>query len=169
VPHPFPSPSERRQSRNEVFVAYLEYFRAQVVGRVEALSPTDQRSSRLASGWTPVELLKHLQFVELRWLVWGFVGDEVSSPWGDRVADRWHVDDGESVEELVAALWQQAATSDAIIVANNLETLGQPGPRWDGSEPASLERILLHLLQEYARHLGHLDIVCELSGGPVGE
>ena len=36
-------------------------------------------------------------------------------------------------------------------------------------DPASLERVLFHLLQEYARHLGHLDIVAELGGGPVGE
>jgi hypothetical protein len=35
--------------------------------------------------------------------------------------------------------------------------------------PPALERILLHLLQEYARHLGHLDIVSELADGGIGE
>ena len=35
--------------------------------------------------------------------------------------------------------------------------------------PPTLERILLHLIQEYARHLGHLDIVSELAGGSLGE
>ncbi|MGY4682759.1 mycothiol transferase [Micromonospora aurantiaca (nom. illeg.)] len=44
-----------------------------------------------------------------------------------------------------------------------------PGERWDGADPASLERVLFHLVQEYARHLGHLDIVAELAGGPTGE
>jgi len=44
--------------------------------------------------------------------------------------------------------------------------MGQPGQGW---RPASLERILFHLLQEYARHLGHLDIVCELADGQIGE
>ena len=43
--------------------------------------------------------------------------------------------------------------------------MGQPGARWDGADPATLERILFHLLQEYARHLGHLDIVTELATG----
>jgi len=38
-----------------------------------------------------------------------------------------------------------------------------------GRDPASLERILFHLLQEYARHLGHLDIVCELFDDSTGE
>ena len=52
---------------------------------------------------------------------------------------------------------------------SDLAAVGAPGPRWEGAEPASLERVLFHLLQEYARHLGHLDIVTELAGGPVGE
>jgi hypothetical protein len=47
--------------------------------------------------------------------------------------------------------------------------VGQPGDRWDGADPATLERILFHLVQEYARHVGHLDIVRELIDGEVGE
>ena len=55
------------------------------------------------------------------------------------------------------------------MLSHDLDEVGQPGPRLDGAEPATLERILLHLVQEYARHLGHLDIVAELAGGTVGE
>jgi hypothetical protein len=47
--------------------------------------------------------------------------------------------------------------------------VGQPGPRWDGAPPATLERVLFHLLQEYARHLGHLDIVVEIVTGQARE
>jgi hypothetical protein len=43
-----------------------------------------------------------------------------------------------------------------------------PVRRWDGAEPAALERVLFHLVQEYARHLGHIDIVAELSNVTVG-
>jgi Protein of unknown function (DUF664) len=53
--------------------------------------------------------------------------------------------------------------------ANDLESVGAPGPRWDGADPPTLERILFHLVQEYARHVGHIDIVTELAGGPTGE
>jgi hypothetical protein len=48
-------------------------------------------------------------------------------------------------------------------------SVGEPGPRWDGAPPATLERVLLHLVQEYARHAGHLDVVRELIDGRVGE
>jgi hypothetical protein len=47
--------------------------------------------------------------------------------------------------------------------------VGKPGERWNGADPATLERVLFHLLQEYARHLGHLDIVTERAVGLAAE
>jgi Protein of unknown function (DUF664) len=46
---------------------------------------------------------------------------------------------------------------------------GRPGPRWSGAEPATLERVLFHLLREYARHLGQLDVVVELITGATSD
>ena len=59
--------------------------------------------------------------------------------------------------------------SQEVIDSRELSEVGQPGERWDGEPPATLERILFHLMQEYARHLGHLDVVCELAGTGTGE
>lgn len=156
-------------SRTDVFVGYLDYFRRRVVEKIQGLDEVEQRRSRLPSGWTPVELLKHLTFVELRWLEWGFEGRAVEDPWGDQRDGRWYVAPAETVEDLVAALEEQAVRTRAVITGNDLAEVGRPGPRWEGAEPATLERVLFHLLQEYARHLGHLDIVAELAHGPVGE
>jgi len=47
--------------------------------------------------------------------------------------------------------------------------VGQPSERWVGADPPTLERGLFHLLQEYASHLGHLDIVVEIVTGQSGE
>jgi uncharacterized damage-inducible protein DinB len=165
----FPSPTLPVPSRAAVFVLYLDYFRTRIIAKVEQLGDADRRGSRLPSGWTPLELVKHLTFVELRWLEWGFAGRRVKDPWGENRKDRWYVAPDETAEDVISALRAQAARSRAVIEANDLSTVGQPGPRWDGAEPATLERILLHLLQEYARHLGHLDIVAELANGPIGE
>jgi uncharacterized damage-inducible protein DinB len=165
---PFPEPTTPVATRTEVFLGYLDYFRSQLVSKLEALPGGELRSSRLASGWTPIELLKHLTYVELRWLEWGFEGLDIADPWGDRRDDRWYVAAGETLEELVAALRAQAARTRAIVESHDLADLGQPSDRWDGAEPPELERILFHLLQEYARHVGHLDIVSELAGGPTG-
>jgi uncharacterized damage-inducible protein DinB len=165
----FPEPTEPASSLTEVFLRYLDYFRDQVGLKLEGLSESEQRTSRLPTGWTPVQLLKHLTHVEQRWLEWGFEGAAVAEPWADRRDGRWFVDDAESLTDLLVAFRAQALRSNAVIRSHALTDVGQPGPRWDGQPPATLERVLLHLVQEYARHLGHLDIVAELAGGPTGE
>jgi uncharacterized damage-inducible protein DinB len=166
---PFPEPTTPVATRAGVFLGYLDYFRSQLVGKLEALPGAELRRSRLPSGWTPAELLKHLTYVELRWLEWGFEGRDVGDPWADGRGGRWYVAASETLEELVGALRAQAARSRAVVESHDLADIGQPGERWDGADPPSLERILFHLLQEYARHVGHLDIVSELAGGPTGE
>lgn len=156
-------------SRAEVFVTYFGYFRSRLVHKLASLPASTLRQSMLPSGWTPVELIKHLRYVEMRWLVWGFEGRDIGDPWGDSVDDRWHVGDDETLDDLVAALAAQAERSRAIIETHDLAEIGQPGERWADADPPTLERICFHLLQEYARHLGHLDIVCELAAGRTGE
>jgi hypothetical protein len=69
---PFPSATDPAGSRAEVFTRYLEFFRDRVTTRVRELPEGELRRSRLPSGWTPLELVKHLTYVERRWLVWGF-------------------------------------------------------------------------------------------------
>jgi uncharacterized damage-inducible protein DinB len=164
----FPEPNEPVSSRAEVFLGYLDFFRSRVVEKVRGLPPGERGRSRLPSGWTPLELLKHLRYVELRWIEWRFEGRAVGDPWADEQDGRWHAT--ETFEELAAALERQAAHTRACATSTDLAAVGAPGPGWPGSgDPASLERVLWHLLQEYARHLGQLDVVTELAGGPVGE
>jgi hypothetical protein len=166
---PFPSPIIPVASRAEVFLGYLDFFRSSLLAKLDGLPETELRSSRLPSGWTPLELLKHVTNVERRWLEWGFEGAAVDDPWADRRGDRWYVDPADSVADLVAALHARAATTRAIVERHDLADVGSPGERWDGDDPPTLERVLFHLLQEYARHVGHLDIAREIIDGEVGE
>jgi uncharacterized damage-inducible protein DinB len=165
----FPSPTIPAANRAEVFTRYLDYFRESLLAKTAALPEAALRTSGLPSGWTPLELVKHLRHVERRWIEWGFEGRDVDEPWADRRDDRWHVEESESLADLAAALRAQGAHTTAVVTGNDLETAGRPGPRWDGADPATLERVCFHLVQEYARHLGHLDIVAELAGAPTGE
>lgn len=166
---PFPEPTDPYPSRADVYLGYLDYFRSVLVSKLDGLADDDLRESRLPSGWAPIALLKHLRYVELRWLVWGFEGGVVPDPYGDTRDGRWYVATGESLVELVHALHAQAAVTRSVVATHELSDVGRPGERWDGADPATLERILLHLIQEYARHVGHLDVVRELADGTVGE
>jgi uncharacterized damage-inducible protein DinB len=166
---PFPEPTAPAASRAEVFNRYLDFFRDRLAAKLRLLPEGELRRSRVPSGWTPLQLLKHLTYVERRWLEWGFEGTDVPDPWGDSRDGRWYVAPEETLDELLAAQDAQAARSRAVIAAHDLDEAGKPGDRWDGEPPATLERVLFHLLQEYARHVGQLDIVSELAGGATGE
>ena len=139
------------------------------MSKLEALPAGELRRSRLPSGWTPIELPKHVAHDELRWLEWRFEGRCAGNPWAEDRDGRWYVAGDETLQELVAALHAQAARSRAVVESHDLADVGCPGDGWSADGPASLERVLLHLLQEYARHLGHLDIVSELADGQIGE
>lgn len=166
---PFPEPTQPAGSRAEVLLRYLDYFRAVLIAKLDGLGEKELRSSILPSGWAPLELAKHLTYVELRWLEWGFEGADVAEPWGDSLDGRWHVRAEEAADDVLAALRRRGQVTADIVGRHDLEDTGVPGPRWDGEPPATLERCLLHLIQEYARHVGHLDIVRELADGRTGE
>jgi len=165
----FPAPTDPARSRGEVYLRHLDYFRKVLASKLDGVTESELRSSRLPSEWTPLQLLKHLIFVERRWLEWRFEGRAVSDPWGEERDGTWYVDTHESVSGLLTALSAQAARSKKIVEKHDLDEVGQPGGGWQGDQPADLERILLHLVQEYARHIGHLDIVRELIDGRTGE
>jgi uncharacterized damage-inducible protein DinB len=168
-PVTFPEPTVPAADRAEVFLRYLDFYRETVIAKVASMPAEARGSSALPSGWTPLELLKHLRYVEVRWLVWGFGGQDVPDPWADRRDDRWYVAPSEDLATLSDDLRRQGEVTREVVTGNPLDAFGVPGPRWEGADPASLERILFHLVQEYARHAGHIDIVVELAGGTEGE
>ena len=154
----------------ELFLTYLDYYRATVAEKVTGLTEEQLRSSRLPSGWSPIELVKHLAFMERRWLVWGFLGEQVEEPWGDQRDGRWHVVPEESLDSLLAALHAGGERTRAIVGEATLSQAARLGGRFaEGSEPPTLVTVLFHVLQEYARHAGHLDVARELADGYVGE
>lgn len=165
----FPAPGPLDDPR-VLFPRYLDFYRASVADKLLGLDETHLRSSRLPSGWTPLELVKHLAFMERRWVVWGFLGEDVADPWGDERDGRWYVPPGETLASLLTLLHQGGARTTAVIETHPLSAPAAPGGRFShGTELPSLAAILFHLLQEYARHTGHLDVVRELADGHTGE
>lgn len=155
----------------DLLLAQLELHRARLLRKVEGLSEEQMRASVLPSGWTPLELLAHLEAVERRWLVWGFLAEQLPDPWRDEGPDgRWRVSGDVSAEDVVARLRARWETSRAVVADVPLERRSAVGGRFATAEEApTLGWVLLHLLQETARHVGHLDVVRELLDGRTGE
>jgi hypothetical protein len=150
---------------------YLDWVRAEMVRGVLGLTPDQQRTTLVPSGWTPLELLHHVLHMEQRWFVWGFLGEQVAEPWGDWDVDepwddgvegRWRVPDGVSADEIADRLDAIGARTREVLSSYALDTVGSSAGRFT-KDPPTLEWICFHVLAEYARHAGHLDIVVELA------
>jgi hypothetical protein len=163
-----PSPSTATSDPARAFVSYLDFFRAAARSKVSGLDETTLRQSRLPSGWTPLEMIAHLVHMERRWLVWGFLAEPVDEPWGDQdESGRWVTD--RPLPALLDALDAGGRRTTEIIEQHDLLDHAATGGRFTSEPAPTLITILFHVLQEYARHLGHLDIARELVDGATGE
>jgi len=152
-------------------LGFLDHYRGVIESKLTGLTEAELRSSRLPSGWSPLELLKHLVFMERRWLRWGFAGEQVDEPWGDSAGDsngRWSVGPDETFAELIARLHEGGEATRRLVTGVDPATRAETGGRF-GEERPTVNWILFHVLQEYARHAGHLDVVRELTDGVTGE
>ena len=121
-------------------------------------------------------LLKHLSFVESYWFAHRLHGRSPAAPWDtvDWSADAdwdWHSAADDAPDEL-RSLWSDAVSRSRDLVTEALADGGldrlaeKPWP--DGSAP-SLRWIILHMIEEYARHNGHADLLRESVDGETGE
>jgi Protein of unknown function (DUF664) len=168
-PTAFPEPASTPDLRG-LLLDYLDFFRGVVARKLEGLRDADLTGSLVPSGWTPAGLVHHLVNVERRWLVWGFLGEPVDDPWRDAAEGGGWITLEAPVAGLCSLLDEAGDRTRAIVEAHELTEVARLGGRFRDLESApELQWILLHLLQEYARHTGHLDIARELLDGRTGE
>ena len=156
---------------------YLDWVRGEMVRGVLGLSYADQRTPRVPSRWTPLELLNHVLHMEQRWFVWGFLAEPVAEPWGDWSTPepwtsddsdditpeaRWAVPDGVTAQDLASRLDAVGERTRGVLRDFPLSATASAGGRF-ADDPPTLEWVCFHVLAEYARHAGHLDIVAELA------
>ena len=166
---PFPEPASTDDLRG-LLLDYLDFFRGVVAGKLDGLSDAELTGSVVPSGWTPSGLVHHLVNVERRWLVWGFLGQDLGDPWRDQAEDGGWITLDAPVDELRGLLHDTAARTREIVEGHELPERAQLTGRFRDEDAApALQWILLHLIQEYARHVGHLDIARELIDGRTGE
>ncbi|MGC5166645.1 DinB family protein [Luteimicrobium sp. DT211] len=161
----------------ETLLGFLAYHRDTLRWKTSGLDAVDLRRPLAPSSMTLGGLLKHLAYVEDNWwrVVW--LGSEPSEPWAavDWSQDRdweWHSAAADSPEELRAGFDAAVARSDAIVAAalasGGLDATSAGADRHTG-ERFTLRWIVVHLVEEYARHNGHADLLRENVDGLVGE
>ncbi|MFJ3222628.1 DinB family protein [Streptomyces sp. NPDC086783] len=170
VPAPLDGPAVDVSDAHELLLGYLEWYREALLRKLAGLSDEQLRTPVEPLGWSPLGLVQHLGWVERRWLRWGFGAEDVIAyPLGGD-AEEWTVTSGTPTAQILAAYQAEVAAAQALTLQAALSDTARLGGRFKTPDQApSLGRILFHLLQEYARHLGHLDIARELIDGETGE
>jgi hypothetical protein len=154
----------------------LERQRATLAWKTSGLDAVGMRATLAPSTVTLGGLLKHLALIEDHTFHGKFLGQGLGPPWdtADWDADpdwEWHSAADDSPEEL-RATWQAAVERSRTVVEQALDhgDLGQLGRFTNRrGESPSLRRLLIDLIEEYARHVGHADLVRESVDGLVGE
>ena len=143
-------------------VTYLDYLREAVSAKVAGLSDLQAGTPGVASGTSLLGLIKHLTAVELNWFVWAYDGADVPM-WDMRVQPAADDTGAGLIESYRAAI---VRGND--IVAHCAD-LSRPGVRSLRPTAApSMRWILVHMIEETARHAGHADILREQIDGTVG-
>jgi uncharacterized damage-inducible protein DinB len=153
-----------------LLLRYLDWYREAVERKLTGLSDEQLRTPVAPVDWSPLGLVQHLGWVERRWLRWGFAAEDVVAYPPDGDDAEWAVPADVPTARVFAAYAEEVRRSRAIAEAAGLDDRAAVGGRFSTPEQApTLGRILFHLLQEYARHVGHLDIARELIDGVSGE
>jgi uncharacterized damage-inducible protein DinB len=144
--------------------ASLDRHRDAVLWKLDGLDDEQLRRPMTPSGTTLLGLVKHLASVEYGWLVETF-GGAAEPLWFDPYEDM-RVTPDETTERIVAFYGRARAAADRTIAALPLDAEGRPTWR-DGR--VSLRWTLVHMVEETARHAGHMDILRELIDGATGD
>ena len=157
-------------------LGYLDYQRATLAWKCRGVSAEGLRQTVAASTMTLGGLLLHMALVEDHWFT-RYVADQgmperwASVDWDADPDMEWRTAADHSPEELVA-IWQESVERSRAQVARALESgdLGQLAakPFSNGRAP-SLRWVVTHMIEEYARHNGHADLLREAVDGSTGE
>ncbi|BFV57234.1 DinB family protein [Kitasatospora sp. CMC57] len=148
---------------------FLDYTRATALAKCENLALDDARRAPLPGSplMTMAGLISHLRWVEHYWFDVVFLGGEDEGPWTDEDPDR---EMRIAVDLPLAELLDDYRTATdryrELVAATDLDTVAQRTVR-DGRQ-INLRWIILHLIEETARHNGHLDLLRELADGTTG-
>lgn len=160
----------------DTLIGSLERQRRTFAWKCGGLDAAGLRATTAATKMTLGGLLKHLALVEADYFTWKLLGQDPGAPWNsvDWDADpdwEWHSAADDSPEELYA-LWQAAVERSRASMAEAL-TRGDLGQlvhvAGDDGEHANLRRMVVDLIDEYARHNGQADLIRESVDGLVGE
>jgi uncharacterized damage-inducible protein DinB len=162
----------------DTLLGFLESQRATLDWKCRGLSEEQLRVALHPSAITLGGLLKHLAYVEGYWFTEVVASQPTPEPWASAPASvdpdwEW-TSAGDDSADALHALWSERAERSRRVVRDRLtsgpqQALDDSHSAWDGQGRVSLRWVLVHMIEEYARHNGHADLIRESIDGQTGE
>ena len=152
-----------------MLLSWLGWHRATVFAKTEGLAEDLAHRPLLASSpvMTIAGLVSHLYWVERSWIEHTLLGGPDEQPWTEEDPDKdFRAADGRPLSELLAAYERQCASNDEVLATMSLDAESALGLR---RGRVTLRWIITHLIEETARHNGHIDILREMLDGVTGD
>jgi uncharacterized damage-inducible protein DinB len=152
-----------------VLLQMLHYAQDTAVMKVTGLTQDLARSAPLPTSplMSAANVLNHLRWVERSWVNADLLGGEDDGPWTTENPDA-EMEEGSTLplHDVIALYEQEAARTRAVFAEVDLDMVRRGERR---PQPVTARWVLLHLIEETARHNGHLDILRELADGTTGD
>ena len=148
----------------------LQYTRDTGIEKATGLTDAQAAATPLATSplMSVGGVLNHMRWVEHSWIENRFVGGPDLGPWTDESPDQEFIDGSTlPLQTVIDGYRAQAEATDAIIARLQLDDRSQTSFR-SGEHP-TLRWVVLHLIEENARHNGHIDILREMADGTTGD
>jgi uncharacterized damage-inducible protein DinB len=151
---------------------FLDWYRATIEVKCDGLDDGQARQTIPPSGMSLIGIVRHLTEVERNWFRAKFAGED--APFWFRYDDDddadWHPGDDETLAAALARYRGECDRSRAITAAApSLDDVSKVGVRWYDNRSVSLRWILVHMIEETARHAGHADLLRETIDGTTGD
>ena len=162
----------RALTERDTLVNFLGYFRSVLIRKAVGLDSARLNTTVGATSITLGGLVKHMAFVEDHWFHSILAGNDYPEPWASADWDAspdWEFDTAsdDSPAELLAQFRTSVARSDAALTtAHDVDMIAA---RQSRGEPTNLRWIMVHMIEEYARHCGHADLIRESIDGTTGD
>ncbi|WP_418957659.1 DinB family protein [Streptomyces tritici] len=156
-------PPAEGPDEKSTLLAFLNYLRDAVAAKAEGLDDGKGRTPGVESGTSVFGLVKHLTAAETYWFAWAFEGEDVAHPdFGMELAE------ADKAEVLFAAYRRAVERSNRIVARHDDLNRRCARPAGTAGAVRSLRWVLVHMIEETARHAGHADILREQADGAVG-
>lgn len=162
----------RRGGEHDTLFTFLEYFRSVLIRKAVGLTAEQLAAAIAPSTLTVGGLVKHMAFVEDHWFQHVLLGNEYPEPWCSADWDTspdWEFDTAPDDPPATLLAQFDASISRSRVATASVTDLDTVAVRPSHGQPTTLRWILVHMIEEYARHCGHADLIRESIDGAVGD